>query len=644
MPPLPEIAENQPGDRLRTKFPLHRVSDANLQNPSRIRAGKVENQRFWPGSAQDGLTGAGSLVKAGTGSQELGGASPNFTGPTTVAGGTLLIAADQVLPNSTVTLAGGGLSFVSTVNPALGALGGTGNVSLAGLTSLTVGGNNASATFGGNLSGSVSAGLFKIGTGTWSVSGANTQSGPFNIQAGTVRIGSTGALPATAPVTVSAGATLDLNGYNYAVSAANPLTIQGNLRLGGAGVSVASGATATYNGAFMSNGFLRGSGTQIVTSGATLSGITTFGSTTVSVTGPGSFQNFSNGGQVIVAGNLAGPTIFDGFTNQGSGSITVGAVSQVNASDFQSYGTLTLNPATVGSNQQTLMTNTGTSAMFFNGGSRTFIGTPQTATSGGQPTFVAGMDLEGKNLVVAGGLFVNNGFVSDYGSGPAGSIIVDYGALYKGAGFTGVNIVTQNGGRVQAGNSPGSASFGKFVFGPGGVSNYVFAIDDAKGEAGPSPDAIGHVSGWGLVKAVAQAGGVSYTGDFSWTATPSQPLTVSLDTLLNPTTVGTDVAGPMANFNPDSAYSWPAARWAGTYSGPTDVALLDAATNFDTSGFVNPIAGLFSWSLDSADQALSLTYTPSAVPEPGTLALTGLAAIGWVTFWRRRWTTESAAA
>ena len=62
MPPLPEIAENQPGDRLRTKFPLHRVSDANLQNPSRIRAGKVENQRFWPGSAQDGLTGGTILM------------------------------------------------------------------------------------------------------------------------------------------------------------------------------------------------------------------------------------------------------------------------------------------------------------------------------------------------------------------------------------------------------------------------------------------------------------------------------------------------------------------------------------------------------------------------------------------------------
>jgi hypothetical protein len=60
-------------------------------------------------------------------------------------------------------------------------------------------------------------------------------------------------------------------------------------------------------------------------------------------------------------------------------------------------------------------------------------------------------------------------------------------------------------------------------------------------------------------------------------------ITMSLDTLVNPTTVGTDIAGPMADFDPNQAYSWPAVRWAGTYSGPTDVAMLDAATSFDTS-------------------------------------------------------------
>jgi hypothetical protein len=81
------------------------------------------------------------------------------------------------------------------------------------------------------------------------------------------------------------------------------------------------------------------------------------------------------------------------------------------------------------------------------------------------------------------------------------------------------------------------------------------------GPAGSSPDALGHVSGWGLVKAVKQMfGATTSSGGFLWTATPTAKLTVALDTLVNPTTVGTDAAGPMADFDPSQSYSWPAAR------------------------------------------------------------------------------------
>jgi hypothetical protein len=302
------------------------------------------------------------------------------------------------------------------------------------------------------------------------------------------------------------------------------------------------------------------------------------------------------------------------FTNQGSGAIAVGANSQVDAAEFQTYGTLTLANATGSS--KTLLINVGTSALYFNGGSRTFVG------SVGGNAATAGIELNGQNAIVAGGLFVNNGQVTDSSVAGVSTVIADYGALVKGAGSFDNSPITRNGGKYQAGNSPGVATMGRFVFGPGGVNNYVFAIDDATGTAGPTPDAAGHVSGWGLVKAAQwQRTAGATSGDFVWTADASHPLTVAIDTLLDPTTVGVDLPGLMANFDPMRSYSWQAVEWTGTYSGPTDVAALDSATNFDTSGFANPIAGTFGWSLDQVGQTLSLTYTPSAVPEPGTLAL-----------------------
>jgi hypothetical protein len=91
----------------------------------------------------------------------------------------------------------------------------------------------------------------------------------------------------------------------------------------------------------------------------------------------------------------------------------------------------------------------------------------------------------------------------------------------------------------------------------------------------------------------------------------------------------------MSDFDPAKQYSWPVIQWTGGYSGPADSAALNAATAFDTSRFANPIAGTFGWSLDPTDHTLSLTYTPSAVPEPGTLGLAALAGLA-LTIWRSR--------
>jgi autotransporter-associated beta strand protein len=463
-------------------------------------------------------------------------------------------------------------------------------------------------------------GLTKIGPGTLVLGSSTNSFTNLNITNGTVQTANDNTL-GSGTVTVGPLGALSYTGSSTTGRA---------FALFSSSITVAAGQTLMLSGATVGGGFLRGTGAYAVTGGASLTGVTTLASTTINQTGAGSYTNFTNGGTLSVAAGLASPVLMNGFSNEGSGSLAVGAGSTVSAADFQTYGVLSLSPGSTA--VATQLTNTGASPLFFNGGSRTFISIPANAGN-----FDAGIDLHGNNAVVAGGLFVNNGYVVDSIGAGTKTVIADFGSLVKGAGFYQNSVQTVNGGKFQSGNSPGKASFGGFTFGLGGVSDYVFAIDDATGAAGPSPDANGHVSGWGLVMAVQrQIGSVTTPGDFAWTATPAHPLTVALDTLLNPTTVGNDVAGPMAEFDPTHSYVWPAVQWAGSYTGPADAASLNVATLFDTSGFLNPLAGTFGWSLDAADHALSLTYAPTGVPEPGTFALTAaVLALGYAIRRRR---------
>jgi len=124
--------------------------------------------------------------------------------------------------------------------------------------------------------------------------------------------------------------------------------------------------TLTLNGASVFGGFLRGAGAYAVTGGTALTGVTTFASTTINQIGPGSYTNFTNGGTLAIAANVSGPITMNGFSNEGSGSIAVGAVSKVNAADFQTYGLLALNPGP-DVNHITLLTNAGTPALTWRG-------------------------------------------------------------------------------------------------------------------------------------------------------------------------------------------------------------------------------------------------------------------------------------
>jgi fibronectin-binding autotransporter adhesin len=584
--------------------------------------------------------GSFTLTKTGAGNLVLNGPSSPSTslqvnagqillngsnwGNTTINGsvsGVQTLAANVFSSSARVTLNGtasGGFVGLNGFNQSIGSLAGTGGqLYLTGPqtnATLTVGTDNTSTTFAGAILGP--GAVVKVGSGTLTLVGSNFTNSFTNltINGGTVQTANDNTL-GVGGVTIGPFGTLT---FTASTSAGRTITMNGGT------LAVPGGVVLTLNNAAVGGGFLHGPGTFAVTGGTTLAGDTSSANAVINQTGAGSFVNFSNGGSLTVAAGAATPSNFSTFTNQGSGAIAVAASGQVNAADFQSYGTLTLAPGVTGAT--TRLTNAGTTPLYFNGGSRTFIGTPPTA---GQN--LALLDLHGQNAVVAGGLFVNNGFVGD-STGNGATIIADYGALVKGAGTFQSAVITQNGGKFQAGNSPGISRAESLILGPGGTSSFNWQINNATGAAGPTPDANNQVSGWSLLsveKLVDPFTGQLSSGDLNWTATgvAGTQFNMSLQTLIDPITVGQDTQGAMANFDNKQQYAWKFVSWQGTYTGPTDDAALSNTVLFDASNFVNPLdpAGKFSLHYNGAAKEIDVVY---AVPEPGTLALVGVAAIG----------------
>jgi fibronectin-binding autotransporter adhesin len=587
---------------------------------------QLQTALTWTGAVSGSWNNAGNWNPAGVPSgnsdnQFTFGATPNAAmtndiGPLALNSMTFTSAAPVY------SLAGSGLNFQTSSTGVLptitqnSANAVTIGVPVTLASNLTVGGTGSLA-LNGTVGGPGS--LIVTGPGTVTLgNGANTYAGGTVVNSGTVVVPSDGAL-GTGNVTGSGG-TVNFTGTT---------TTSKSFTMTNGTVAVAAGQTVTFNGGPVSGLTLDGAGTfATAAGGARFVNVATSASVSVvSNSAADQFVHVNNSGNLTVAPGLtgAGTNIdLNGFTNQGSGSVTVGAGSQINVANFQSYGVTTLAPGPVG--QATRLTNLGTAPLGFNSGSRTFLATPATA---GQN--LALLDLHGHNAVVAGGLFVNNGFVGDSTGGGA-TIVADYGALVKGAGTFQSSVITQNGGKFQAGNSPGLTRLESLVMGPGGTSAFNWQINNATGTAGPSGNP---VSGWSLLSAemlVDPFTGVLSSGDLNWTATgvPGNQLNLSAQTLTNPTVPGNDVQGSMANFDPTQNYTWKLVQWQGNYTGPTTDQALNSTVLFDLSTFVNPRdpMGVVSLHYDGTNKSIDVVY---AVPEPGTLALVGLGglAAGW---------------
>ena len=142
------------------------------------------------------------LTKAGNNSLTLT-ASNGFSGLTTLSGGTLDLDNSNALQNSTLVTASGSVAFdpgVSSHAFSFGGLSGTGNLTLqtgGTAVALTVGSNNRSTIYTGNLSGSGS--LTKAGTGVLTLTGVNSYGGLTTISGGTLAAAIPGGLPTLGP-------------------------------------------------------------------------------------------------------------------------------------------------------------------------------------------------------------------------------------------------------------------------------------------------------------------------------------------------------------------------------------------------------------------------------------------------------------
>jgi len=142
------------------------------------------------------IAGTAGLTKAGLGTLTVSGAN-TYTGATNVNAGTLQAGATNTFaPTSAFTIASGATLALNNFNETIGSLAGAGTVTNGGAANrtLTTGGDNTSTAFSGVIQDGAAGAtnLAKAGTGTFTLSGANTYTGTTTISAGTLQIGNGG--------------------------------------------------------------------------------------------------------------------------------------------------------------------------------------------------------------------------------------------------------------------------------------------------------------------------------------------------------------------------------------------------------------------------------------------------------------------
>lgn len=311
--------------------------------------------RLGVGTALGRAGSTGTLTLNGGTLQLAINIATTFLGTATTVAGNVSIVSDRAtsgaglthtlgtlaIGTSTLSVAAGGSVASGTAGVTFGATTLTGNATFAPASGsqLTLG---AVTETGGGRS------LTKTGGGQLTLS-AGTFSGGLFIDAGTLKLGAAGALPAGSAVQIQGGAVLDLNGQSATVS---KLGGTGNITNGGGYLTATHSTHETYGGDFSGSGGLvkSGSGLLLLYGINHYTGTTTINGGGIEVAGAAASSAFSvnSGGTLSGTGTIGTLTVASGGT-LAPGSNSPGMLS-AGSTSLQSGGTYQwqLNQATGG--------------------------------------------------------------------------------------------------------------------------------------------------------------------------------------------------------------------------------------------------------------------------------------------------------
>jgi len=420
--------------------------------------------------ALDGtISGRGSLTKLGSSVLTLTGAN-SYSGGTTVGGGILQVSSDANLGDvaGTLSLQGGTLQAAASFSSGRNILLGSTNSNSVDTQGFDVTLNGTIGDGPNNLSGDF---VNKLGTGTLTLTGANTYANRTVIAGGTLALAGAGTIGA-GNLVVGAGTVFDISQTN---TGARVIQLNsgpaGTIALGSRTLTLGFGnSSSDWSGTIGDGGIVGGTGGSVVI--AAPNGVVRF------------FEaNSYTGGTTISSGT---------FVLAGNGSLYNGGAVAMNAGTAFDIGGLVGTGTTIGdlSGAGTIALG-GKSLTFGTANSTSFSGTIAGAggalVKNGTGTFTlsGANSYAGTTAVNAGTLLVNGNQ-----SAATGLTSVASGATLGGSGTIGGDVIVADGATLAPGGGGAGALTinGNLALGAGSTLNYEFG--QANNPGGPLNDLV----------------------------------------------------------------------------------------------------------------------------------------------------------